>query len=96
MIVARLLLAAPIVVRSDPNNASLKAFGTRTVAISFAIDGASRLRAIWELLSWLEEAGLLTAFLFAFGRAISEVNAIIVVGGNIRSLARTMTTSDRA
>ena len=30
---------------------------------------------------------------FAFGRAISEVGAIIVVGGNIRGVTRTMTTA---
>ena len=37
--------------------------------------------------------GLLTAFLAAFGRAIAEVGAIIIVGGNIRSYTRTMTTA---
>jgi len=38
---------------------------------------------------------LLTAFLAAFGRAIAEVGAIIIVGGNIRGLTRTMTTPSR-
>jgi tungstate transport system permease protein len=36
---------------------------------------------------------LLTAFLAAFGRAIAEVGAIIIVGGNIRGYTRTMTTT---
>jgi tungstate transport system permease protein len=36
---------------------------------------------------------LITAFLAAFGRAIAEVGAIIVVGGNIRGYTRTMTTA---
>ncbi|MGY3074936.1 ABC-type tungstate transport system substrate-binding protein [Bradyrhizobium sp. LM6.10] len=36
---------------------------------------------------------LLTAFLAAFGRAIAEVGAIIIVGGNIRGFTRTMTTA---
>src|SRR6266481_2471964 len=36
---------------------------------------------------------LLTAFLAAFGRAIAEVGAIIMVGGNIRGFTRTMTTA---
>jgi tungstate transport system permease protein len=35
----------------------------------------------------------LTAFLAAFGRAIAEVGAIIIVGGNIRGYTRTMTTT---
>ena len=37
--------------------------------------------------------GLLTAFLAAFGRAIAEVGAIIIVGGNILGYTRTMTTT---
>jgi tungstate transport system permease protein len=35
----------------------------------------------------------LTAFLAAFGRAIAEVGAILIVGGNIRDYTRTMTTA---
>ena len=37
--------------------------------------------------------GLLTVFLVAFGRAIAEVGAIIIVGGNIQGYTRTMTTA---
>jgi tungstate transport system permease protein len=36
---------------------------------------------------------LITAFLAAFGRAIAEVGAIIIVGGSIRGYTRTMTTA---
>ena len=36
---------------------------------------------------------MLTAYLAAFGRAIAEVGAIIIVGGNIRGYTRTMTTA---
>ena len=36
---------------------------------------------------------MLTAFLAAFGRAIAEVGAIIIVGGNIAGFTRTMTTA---
>jgi tungstate transport system permease protein len=36
---------------------------------------------------------LLTAFLAAFGRAIAEVGAIIIVGDNIRGYTRSMTTT---
>jgi hypothetical protein len=37
--------------------------------------------------------GILAAFLAAFGRAIAEVGAIIIGGGNIRGCTRTMTTT---
>lgn len=56
------------------------------------VDGASRLRAIGTIML-IGREGLLTAFLAAFGRAIAEVGAIIIVGGNIRGYTRTMTTA---
>jgi tungstate transport system permease protein len=56
------------------------------------VDGTSRLRAIPELLA-MSAAGLLTALLAGFGRAIAEVGAIIIVGGNIAGVTRTMTTA---
>jgi tungstate transport system permease protein len=55
-------------------------------------DGASRTRAVRELLL-IGRNALVTAFLAAFGRAIAEVGAIIVVGGNIKGFTRTMTTA---
>ena len=36
---------------------------------------------------------LVTAFLAGFGRAIAEVGAVIIVGGNINHVTRTMTTT---
>jgi tungstate transport system permease protein len=55
-------------------------------------DGASHPRAVLTLFA-IGRAGLATAFLAAFGRAIAEVGAIIIVGGNIRAHTRTMTTA---
>lgn len=59
---------------------------------SLRIVGATRLRALPMVLA-MARTGLVTAFIAAFGRAIAEVGAIIVVGGNIRGYTRTMTTS---
>jgi tungstate transport system permease protein len=56
------------------------------------VDGAARWRAIVPLMRMGPE-GLFTAFLAAFGRAIAEVGAIIIVGGNILGYTRTMTTA---
>jgi tungstate transport system permease protein len=56
------------------------------------VDGASRLRAMIPIML-IGRDGLLTAFLAAFGRAIAEVGAIIIVGGNIQGYTRTMTTA---
>ena len=45
------------------------------------------------ILLWDERYALLTVLLAAFGRAISEVGAVMVVGGNIDGFTRVMTTS---
>ena len=55
-------------------------------------DGASPTQAIPQILRIIR-AELLTAVLAGFGRTISEVGAVILVGGNIRGLTRTMTTT---
>ena len=54
--------------------------------------GAGRL-ARSLLLLWDERYALLTVLIAAFGRAISEVGAVMVVGGNIDGFTRVMTTS---
>ena len=89
MIVAQTLLATPIVVALVHRPASLLWAEYADLAHT---DGLSRPRSI-ALLFALGRASLLTAFLAAFGRAIAEVGAIIVVGGNIRGYTRTMTTA---
>jgi tungstate transport system permease protein len=59
---------------------------------SLLVLGASRLDSIGLLLAAARGA-LVTVFLAAFGRAIAEVGAIMMVGGNIRGHTRTMTTT---
>ncbi len=54
--------------------------------------GAGRARMVLTLL-WEGRISLLTAVLAGFGRAIAEVGAVIIVGGNIAGLTRVMTTA---
>ncbi len=54
--------------------------------------GAGRVRAIPTLL-WDGRFRLLTTLLAGFGRAIGEVGAVIVVGGNVAHSTRVMTTA---
>jgi tungstate transport system permease protein len=89
MVIAQTLLATPIVVALVHRPASLLWAEYADLA---RIDGLSMLRSI-GLLFALGRTSLLTAFLAAFGRAIAEVGAIIIVGGNIRGFTRTMTTA---
>lgn len=54
--------------------------------------GVDRLRALPTLI-WDGRYSLLTVALAGFGRAIAEVGAVIIVGGNIDHLTRVMTTA---
>jgi tungstate transport system permease protein len=89
MVLAQAVLATPIVA----------ALAHRALADLWAdyggalrIDGATPLRAIPTLLA-MGRKHMLTAALAGFGRTISEVGAILVVGGNIAGYTRTMTTA---
>jgi tungstate transport system permease protein len=89
MVAAQTLLATPIVVALVHRPSALLWAEYADLAHT---DGLSRPRSI-ALLFALGRSSLLTAFLAAFGRAIAEVGAIIIVGGNIRGYTRTMTTA---
>jgi tungstate transport system permease protein len=54
--------------------------------------GVTRARAVATLL-WDTRFPLLTVVLAGFGRAIAEVGAVMIVGGNIDGVTRVMTTA---
>jgi tungstate transport system permease protein len=89
MIIAQAVLGTPIVV-ALVHRMMVEIWAAYGDAL--LVDGASRLRAMAPIMS-IGREGLLTAFLAAFGRAIAEVGAIIIVGGNIQGYTRTMTTA---
>jgi tungstate transport system permease protein len=89
MILAQVVLATPIVV-ALVHRATAALWSEYGDVLQ--VDGASKARMIRELFV-IGRGALLTAFLAAFGRAIAEVGAIIIVGGNIRGYTRTMTTA---
>jgi tungstate transport system permease protein len=89
MVIAQALLATPIIT-ALVHRASERAwarYGDELIS-----DGASRAQAVPHLLSIIR-ADIVTAVLAGFGRTVSEVGAVILVGGNIRGLTRTMTTT---
>ena len=89
MIIAQVVLVTPII-------AAL----TRQVVEALAAEydeqlrslGVSRLASVPVLL-WDGRLSLMTALLAGFGRAIAEVGAVIIVGGNINHVTRVMTTT---
>ncbi|MEZ5668573.1 MAG: ABC transporter permease [Alphaproteobacteria bacterium] len=89
MIVAQAILVTPIVVAlsrqviadmHDEYDEQLRAMGVRPLGRSLT-------------LLWDGRYSLLTAALAGFGRAIAEVGAVIIVGGNIDHVTRVMTTT---
>ncbi|MFT4562257.1 MAG: tungstate transport system permease protein [Gammaproteobacteria bacterium] len=89
MIIAQMLLVTPIIVAlsrqfvEDANadyDEELRSIGVRGAA---------------KLITLIVEVrhSLLTVVLAAFGRAIAEVGAVIIVGGNINHITRVMTTA---
>ena len=89
MVVAQTLLAVPIVTAlvHDAAADSWTEYGA-----ALQVDGATRLQSIPHLLA-IARTRVVTAVLAGFGRTISEVGAILIVGGNIAGYTRTMTTA---
>ncbi|MET4807164.1 ABC transporter permease [Limibacillus sp. MBR-115] len=89
MIIAQMLLVTPIVA----------AITRQTVDdLRGEYDEQLRVFGIGKLqmaatLIWDGRYSLLTALLAGFGRAIAEVGAVIIVGGNINHVTRVMTTA---
>jgi len=89
MVIAQTILAIPIIT-ALVHRASERAWAR--YGDELITDGATRLQAVPQILMIIR-ADLLTAILAGFGRTVSEVGAVILVGGNIRGLTRTMTTT---
>ena len=89
MVIAQTILAIPIIT-ALVHRASERAWAR--YGDELTSDGATRLQAVPQILMIIR-AELITAVLAGFGRTVSEVGAIILVGGNIRGLTRTMTTA---
>ena len=89
MVIAQAVLAFPIVTALTHRAAEelWTVYGDALMDL-----GANRRRAVPALLA-MGRLSMLTAVLAGFGRTMSEVGAIIVVGGNIAGYTRTMTTA---
>jgi tungstate transport system permease protein len=89
MVIAQAILVTPVAAAltrqlvEDVDSASgeqLRSLGANTA-----------LRAL--LIAWDERYALLTVVIACFGRAISEVGAVMIVGGNMEGFTRVMTTA---
>jgi tungstate transport system permease protein len=89
MIIAQTLLIAPIIAALSRTILKTLHEEYRDQFASFRL---SQFQTVNALL-WEARFMLLTALLAGFGRAIAEVGAVMIVGGNISHYTRVMTTS---
>lgn len=89
MIIAQLIMVLPIVASVTASAVSSVDRKLRFRALSLGADSSQL------TITMLREArtGVLTAIVLSFGAAISEVGAVMIVGGNIRWFTRTLTTA---
>lgn len=89
MIFAQVIIATPLVV-SITHQAIRELWAEyHDLLLSLSASKSQRIRA----LIWDGRRALLTASLAGFGRAIGEVGAIMIVGGNIDHATRVLTTA---
>ena len=89
MVIAQAILALPIVI-ALAHRAAEELWAEYGDAL--LVFGASKSRAVPVLLN-MGRGPMVTAVLAGFGRTVSEVGAILIVGGNIAGYTRTMTTA---
>ena len=89
MIIAQVILVSPLIIGFTV--AGLKGLDKEMKYTTLALNA----RAYRALLTLVREAkfAILSAVVLAFGRAIAEVGAVMMVGGNIRHFTRTLTTA---
>lgn len=88
MIIAQICLVTPIIKGLTYNIVKEKAPVISRLGITLGAGSPARMK----LLIYEMRVGLTTAVVSGFGRAISEVGAVMIVGGNIKGMTRVMTT----
>ncbi len=89
MIIAQTVIALPILI-------ALTASAIQSLDKQVSIETRTLGASVWQLVTtlWKEaRLGLLAATMAAFGGVISEVGAVLIVGGNILGQTRVMTTA---
>ena len=89
MIIAQTILITPILIALSRQVVEPLHEEYRDQLTSLGVHASRRV----AVLLWEARFGLLTAVLAGFGRAIAEVGAVMIVGGNINHLTRVMTTA---
>ena len=88
MIIAQTIIITPIMVSLSVE--SIDYYKRQYFQLLQSLHASIRIKIL--TLMWESRSSLLINMLAGLGRSLSEVGAIIIVGGNIAELTRTMTT----
>ena len=89
MIIAQTILIFPIILSLTQQ--AVQPLNREYISLFNALDTPSSLRI--QTIIWDARFAVSIAILAGFGRALAEVGAVIIVGGNINGLTRVMTTT---
>ncbi len=89
MIIAQTLLVTPLILGLTYNLAKNRGIEIQKLAITL---GGSTIDSIWLIIRELK-VDILVNIATSFSRAVSEVGAVMIVGGNIKGYTRVITTT---
>lgn len=89
MIIVQVVLGVPIVMAISISTVSSISKDVRETAMSL---GANNIQTTWKIIQE-SKIGLITAIITTFTTCISEVGAVMMVGGNIQYQTRVLTTA---
>jgi molybdate transport system permease protein len=90
LVIGSVLYSLPFAVQ--PFASSLASVDSRLLAASEVL-GASKLRTFWRVLVPLSTSGLITGIALSFAHTMGEFGVVLMVGGNIPGVTRTLSIS---
>ena len=90
LLIASVLYSLPFAVQ--PFTAAFASVDHELVQVAWTL-GASRLRAFWHVVLPLARPGILTGMVLSFAHTVGEFGVVLMVGGNIPGVTRTVSIS---
>jgi molybdate transport system permease protein len=90
LLIASVLYSLPFAVQ--PFAAAFATVDQELVQVAWTL-GASRPRAFWHVVLPLARAGILTGIILSFAHTVGEFGVVLMVGGNIAGVTRTVSIS---
>lgn len=90
LLIASVLYSLPFAVQ--PFAAAFTSVDDELIQVAWTL-GASRLRAFWHVVLPLSRPGILTGMVLSFAHTVGEFGVVLMVGGNIPGVTRTVSIS---